>query len=145
MLNKIIIMGRFTKDPELKRTSNGNAVTSFTLAVERDFKEPDGSKKVDFIDVVAWRNTAEFICKYWSKGKSAVVEGKLQIRNWDDQDGNRHRNAEVKVENIYFGDSKKIENKERAENYGIGFDDFSKENEDFEEVEGYEENPFLVE
>lgn len=141
MLNKIIIMGRFTKDPELKRTPNGSAVTSFTLAVERDFKEPDGSKKVDFIDVVAWRNTAEFICKYWSKGRSAVVEGKLQIRNWEDQDGNRHRNAEVKVDNIYFADSKKTENKAT---HTRSFDNSFQEDEGFEEVEGYEENPFFI-
>ena len=107
MLNKIFIMGRLTRDPELRRTQNGTAVTSFTLAVDRDFKNSDGTKDTDFIDVVAWRNTAEFVSKYFSKGRMAVVEGRLQLRDWTDKDGNKRRNAEVLADNIYFGDAKK--------------------------------------
>lgn len=107
MLNKIFIMGRLTRDPELRRTQNGTAVTSFTLAVDRDFKNLDGTKDTDFIDVVAWRNTSEFVSKYFSKGRMAVVEGRLQLRDWTDKDGNKRRNAEVLADNIYFGDAKK--------------------------------------
>lgn len=107
MLNKIFIMGRLTRDPELRRTQNGTAVTSFTLAVDRDFKNADGTKDTDFIDVVAWRTTAEFVSKYFSKGRMAVVEGRLQLRDWTDKDGNKRRNGEVLADNIYFGDSKK--------------------------------------
>ena len=107
MLNKIFIMGRLPRDPELRRTQNGTAVTSFTLAVDRDFKNADGTKDTDFIDVVAWRNTAEFVSKYFTKGRMAVVEGRLQLRDWTDKDGNKRRNAEVLADNIYFGDSKK--------------------------------------
>ena len=107
MLNKIFIMGRLTRDPELRRTQNGTAVTSFTLAVDRDFKNADGTKDTDFIDVVAWRNTAEFVSKYFSKGRMAVVEGRLQLRDWTDKDGNKRRNAEVLADNIYFGDAKR--------------------------------------
>lgn len=107
MLNKIFIMGRLTRDPELRRTQGGNAVTSFALAVDRDFKSADGTKETDFIDVVAWRNTAEFAAKYFTKGRMAVVEGRLQMRDWTDKDGNKRRSAEVLADNIYFGDSKR--------------------------------------
>ena len=107
MLNRIIIMGRLTKDPELRRTANGTAVTSFSLAVDRDFKSQSGEKETDFIDVVAWRSTAEFVAKYFTKGRMAVVEGRLQIRDWKDKDGNNRRSAEVVADNIYFGDSKR--------------------------------------
>lgn len=106
MLNKIILMGRLTRDPELRRTGSGTAVTSFSLAVDRDFKGQNGEKETDFIDVVAWRNTAEFVSKYFSKGRMAVVEGRLQIRDWQDKDGSKRRSAEVIAENVYFGDSK---------------------------------------
>lgn len=107
MLNKIFIMGRLTRDPELRRTNSGTAVTSFTLAVDRDFKNADGTKDTDFVDVVAWRSTAEFAARYFAKGRMAVVEGRLQIRDWQDKDGNKRRNAEVVADNVYFGDSKK--------------------------------------
>lgn len=107
MLNKIFIMGRLTRDPELRRTQGGNAVTSFALAVDRDFKIADGTKETDFIDVVAWRNTAEFAAKYFTKGRMAVVEGRLQMRDWTDKEGNKRRIAEVVADNIYFGDSKR--------------------------------------
>lgn len=108
MLNRIILMGRLTRDPELRRTQNGTAVTSFSIAVDRDFKNKDtGEKSTDFIDIVAWRQTAEFVCDYFSKGRMAVVEGRLQIRDWTDKDGNKRRSAEVLADNIYFGDSKR--------------------------------------
>lgn len=108
MLNRIILMGRLTRDPELRHTQNGNAVASFTLAVDRDYGSRDGQEKqTDFIDIVAWRGTAEFVSRYFSKGRMAVVEGRLQIRPWEDRDGNKRRNAEVVADNIYFGDSKR--------------------------------------
>ena len=106
MLNKIFIMGRLTRDPELRRTQSGTPVTSFSLAVDRDFKSQSGEKETDFIDVVAWRATAEFVAKYFTKGRMAVVEGRLQIRDWQDRDGNKRRSAEVIADNVYFGDSK---------------------------------------
>lgn len=110
MLNHITIMGRLTKDPELRRTGSGTPVASFTLAVDRDFADKNsGEKATDFIDCVAWRSTGEFVDKYFSKGKMAVVAGRLQIRDWTDKDGNKRRSAEVVVENVYFGDSKKEE------------------------------------
>ncbi len=107
MLNKIFVMGRLTRDPELRRTNSGTAVTSFTLAVDRDFKNADGTKDTDFVDVVAWRATAEFAAKYFTKGRMAIVDGRLQIRDWQDKDGNKRRSAEVVADNVYFGDSKK--------------------------------------
>ena len=107
MLNRIILMGRLTRDPELRRTGSGTAVTSFSLAVDRDFKSQSGEKETDFIDIVAWRNTAEFVSKYFTKGRMAVVEGRLQIRDWTDKEGNKRRSAEVIADNIYFGDSKR--------------------------------------
>ena len=103
MLNRISLMGRLTRDPELRRTGNGTAVTSFTLAVDRDIANKEtGEKEVDFIDCVAWRGTAEFVEKYFAKGRMAVVSGRLQIRNWTDKEGAKRRNAEVQVDNIYF-------------------------------------------
>ncbi len=108
MLNRIILMGRLTRDPELRRTQSGTAVASFSLAVDRDFADKaTGNRPTDFIDIVAWRNTAEFVSRYFSKGRMAVVEGRLQIRDWQDRDGNRRRSAEVVADNIYFGDSKR--------------------------------------
>ena len=107
MLNKVFIMGRLTRDPELRRTQNGTPVTSFSLAVDRDFKSQGGEKETDFIDVVAWRSTAEFVAKYFTKGRMAIVEGRLQIRDWTDKDGGKRRSAEVVAENVYFGDSKR--------------------------------------
>ena len=106
-LNRIVLMGRLTRDPELRRTQSGTPVTSFSLAVDRDFKSQSGEKETDFIDIVAWRNTAEFVCNYFTKGRMAVVEGRLQIRDWKDRDGNNRRSAEVVADNVYFGDSKR--------------------------------------
>ena len=108
MLNHIVLMGRLTRDPELRRTGSGVAVASFSLAVDRDFGGRDGGEKeTDFIDIVAWRNTAEFVSKYFTKGRMAVVSGRLQIRNWTDKEGNKRRSAEVVADNVYFGDSKR--------------------------------------
>ena len=107
MLNKIILMGRLTRDPELRRTESGTAVCSFSIAVDRDFKSKNGEKETDFIDIVAWRSTAEFVSKYFTKGRMAVVSGRLQIRGWTDKDGSKRRTAEVNADHVYFGDSKK--------------------------------------
>ena len=108
MLNHIILMGRLTRDPELRRTGSGVAVASFTLAVDRDFGNKEtGEKETDFIDIVTWRNTAEFVSRYFSKGRMAVVSGRLQIRNWTDKEGGKRRSAEVVADNVYFGDSKR--------------------------------------
>ena len=118
MLNKVVIMGRFTKDPELRRTGSGAAVTSFSLACDRDFKSQSGDKETDFIEVVAWKNTAEFVSKYFSKGRMAVVEGRLQIRDWTDKAGNKRTTAEVVADNVYFADSKRSEsNENQKENF----------------------------
>lgn len=108
MLNHIVLMGRLTRDPELRRTQSGIAVASFRLAVDRDFGSKDGGEKqCDFIDIVAWRSTAEFVSKYFTKGRMAVVSGRLQLRDWTDKDNNKRVSAEVVADNVYFGDSKR--------------------------------------
>ncbi len=118
MLNHITIMGRLTRDPELRRTGSGIAVASFSVAVDRDFgKNENGEKETDFIDCVAWRNTAEFVSKYASKGRMVAVSGRLQIRSWTDKDGNKRRTAEVVADNVYFGDSRRDSDNSGA-NYG---------------------------
>ena len=108
MLNHIVIMGRLTRDPELRYTQSQTPVASFSLAVDRDFGGRDGGEKqTDFIDCVAWRSTAEFVSKYFAKGRMAVVSGRLQIRNWQDKEGNKRRSAEILADSVYFGDSKR--------------------------------------
>ena len=108
MLNHIVLMGRLTRDPELRRTGTGIAVASFTLAVDRDYAPKDGGQReTDFIDIVAWRSTAEFVSKYFTKGSMAVVSGRLQIRDWTDREGGKRRSAEVVADNVYFGESKR--------------------------------------
>ena len=108
MLNHIVLMGRLTRDPELRRTGSGIAVASFRLAVDRDFGPKDGGEKeADFIDIVAWRSTAEFVSRYFTKGRMAVVSGRLQMRNWTDKEGNKRTTTEVVADNVYFGDSKR--------------------------------------
>ena len=119
MLNKIFIMGRLTRDPELRRTQSGTPVTSFSLAVDRDYKTQSGEKETDFIDVVAWRATAEFVAKYFTKGRMAVVEGRLQIRAWQDKEGNNRRSAEVVADNVYFGESKRDTGANGAPHAGV--------------------------
>ena len=117
MLNHITIMGRLTRDPELRRTGSGVAVASFTVAVDRDFGGRDGGEReTDFIDCVAWRQTGEFVSKYFTKGSMIVVSGRLQIRNWNDKDGNKRRSAEVVADNVYFGESKR--SAENGSSYG---------------------------
>ena len=108
MLNHIVIMGRLTRDPELRRTGSGIAVASFSLAVDRDYSPKDGGEReTDFIDCVAWRQTGEFVSKYFTKGSMIVVSGRLQIRNWTDKEGNKRRSAEVVADNVYFGESRR--------------------------------------
>ena len=111
-------MGRLTIDPELRRTGSGTAVTSFSLACDRDFKSQSGDKETDFIEVIAWKNTAEFVSKYFSKGRMALVDGRLQIRDWTDKAGNKRTTAEVVADNVYFADSKRSEsNENQKENF----------------------------
>ena len=117
MLNHITIMGRLTRDPELRRTGTGIAVASFSVAVDRDFSGRDGGEKeTDFIDCVAWRQTGEFVSKYFTKGSMIVVSGRLQIRSWTDKEGNKRRTAEVVADNVYFGESKR--SSEGGSSYG---------------------------
>lgn len=138
MLNRIVIAGRLTNDPEIRRTTTGTPVTSFTIACDRDFKDKSGSKETDFIDVTAWRNTAEFVGKYFSKGKMAIVEGRLQLRDWVDKDGNKRRNAEVLAENVYFGDNKR----EGTQSDNLADLEKRIESTDFSTVEDDSELPF---
>ena len=120
MLNHITIMGRLTRDPELRRTGSGIAVASFTVAVDRDFGGRDGGEKeTDFIDCVAWRQTGEFVSKYFTKGSMIVVSGRLQIRGWPDKDGNKRRTADVVADNCYYGDSKR--SSDSGSSYGGGY------------------------
>ena len=108
MLNKIFLQGRLVADPEMRHTPSGVAVATLRLAVDRDFKDREtGEKKADFINVVAWRATAEFVSRYFTKGRMAIVEGRLQMRDWTDKDGNKRTTAEVVADNVYFGDSKR--------------------------------------
>lgn len=107
MLNHITIMGRLTRDPELRYTQSQTPVASFTLAVDRDRTNDQGERTTDFIDCLAWRQTGEFVSKYFRKGSMAVVAGRLQIRDWTDRDGNKRRSAEVVADNVYFGDSRR--------------------------------------
>ena len=131
MLNNVIIMGRLTRDPELRRTQGGTAVTSFTMAVDRDFKSQSGEKETDFIDVVAWRNTGEFAAKYLAKGRMAAVEGRIQVRDWQDKDGNRRKSVEVVADNVYFADSKRDSKPQE-----------SRDDQEFDEIEDDGDWPF---
>lgn len=107
MLNQAVIMGRLCADPELRRTQNGSAVVSFTLAVDRDFANQDGSRDTDFIPVVGWRNTAEFVSKWFTKGSMAIVTGRIQVRDYTDREGNKRRTTEIVADKIHFGESKR--------------------------------------
>ena len=108
MLNHIVVMGRLVRDPELRRTGSGVAVTSFRIAVDRDFVPKDGGeRKADFIDCVAWRNTGEFVSKYFTKGRMIIVDGRLEMRDWTDKEGNKRTSAEIVATTVYFGDSKR--------------------------------------
>lgn len=107
MLNHIVIMGRLTRDPELRKTQGGTSAASFTLAVDRDLTPKGGEKETDFIDCVAWKGTADFVSGYFFKGSMAVVDGRLQLRDWKDKDGNKRRSAEIVANRVYFGEGKK--------------------------------------
>ena len=107
MLNRITIMGRMTRDPELRHTPQGTPVVTFTLAVDRDYQSGGSEKQTDFIDVVVWRQTAEFVSKYFTKGSMPIASGRLQMRDWEDKNGNKRRNAEVIADSVYFGESKR--------------------------------------
>ena len=126
-MNHIVIMGRLTRDPERRETGNGVPVTSFSLAVDRGYSPKDGGERqTDFIDVVAWRNTAEFVSKYFVKGQMAAVTGRLQIRDWTDKDNNKRRSAEVIADHVYFTESKKsreasVGSSGPREDYGAGY------------------------
>ena len=108
-LNRIILQGRLTRDPELRKTPGGNSVSGFTLAVDRNKKNDAGERETDFVEIVVWGNTADFVCKYFAKGQMAVVEGRLQVRDWKDKEGNKRRTAEVVADNVYFAGAK-VEN-----------------------------------
>lgn len=107
MLNHVTIMGRLTRDAELRRTGNGTAVASFTVAVDRDYTADGQERETDFIDCVAWRGTGEFVSRYFAKGSMIIVSGRLQARSWTDKDGNKRRAFEVVADNVYFGESKR--------------------------------------
>lgn len=130
MLNSVIIMGRLTRDPEMRHTQNGTAVASLTLACDRDFKPKSGEKETDFIDVVVWGKTAEFAANYFTKGRMVIVEGRLQVRGWQDKDGNKRKSTEVVADRMYFGDSKQEGKKQTAPSG------------DFEEIEDDGDIPF---
>ena len=130
MLNSVIIMGRLTRDPEMRHTQNGTAVASLTLACDRDFKPKSGEKETDFIDVVVWGKTAEFAANYFTKGRMVIVEGRLQVRVWQDKDGNKRKSTEVVADRMYFGDSKQEGKKQTAPS------------DDFEEIEDDGDIPF---
>lgn len=110
MLNKVIISGRLTRDPELRQTTTGTSVCSFSVACDRDYKPENGERETDFVDIVAWRGTGEFVSRWFGKGDAIIVDGRLQIRDWTDKDGNKRRSAEVVADNVYFAGSKRREN-----------------------------------
>lgn len=144
MLNHITLMGRLTRDPELRYTGSGTAVASFSLAVERDFVSRDGGERqTDFIDCVAWRQTGEFVSKYFAKGNMAAVSGRLQIRDWNDKDGNKRRSAEVVVDNVYFCESKKSRDSAPGASAPAGYHEAARSGGAFDEIDdGDGELPF---
>ena len=133
-LNRVCVMGRLTRDPELRRTNSGTAVTSFSLAVERDFKDKNtGERAADFLDVIAWRNTAEFVERYLEKGRQVVVEGRLQSRNWEDRDGHKRKAVEIVADSVYFADSKR--------NEGNGLEvSYNSPSQEFHELDGEDDD-----
>lgn len=143
MLNKVVLQGRFAGDPELRHTQNGVAVATFRLAVTRDFKEKDGERKADFISVVCWRGTAEFVSRFFQKGSLAVVEGRLQVRDYTDRDGNKRFITEVIADNVYFSESRKRDDTE--ETYQAGGDTeqtYPASGERFADISDNEDLPF---
>lgn len=142
MLNHIIVMGRLTRDPELRRTNSGTPVASFTVAVDRD-RAPEGQEKeTDFLDCVAWRGTGEFIDKYFKKGQMIVVSGRLQIRAWTDKEGNKRKSAEIVVDDAYFGDSKKDDSKPQSQpQYGAQAPQYGTPHQGYQQYGGYQQPP----
>ena len=142
MLNNITIMGRLTRDPELRRTGSGTAVTSFTVAVDRDFSGQDGQKETDFIDCVAWRQTAEFVSKYFAKGRMIVVDGRLEMRDWTDKEGNKRRSAEIVADSVYFGDSKKDDDQPQSQpRYSAPAPQYGAPQQGYPQYGGYQQPP----
>lgn len=117
-LNRVAVMGRLTRDPELRSTQNGTAVTSFSIAVDRDFKGKDGEKEADFLDIVAWRSTAGFVSRYFTKGNMIAVDGRLQTRSYEDKDGNKRKAVEIVADSVYFGSNKRDDSGNAGEAYG---------------------------
>lgn len=142
MLNTITISGRICNELEVRTTPNGTEVLSFTIACERDFKDQSGNKPVDFIDVVAFKNTAVFVSQYFAKGRMAIVNGRLQARTWEDKDGNKRKAVEIIAGNVYFADSKTDNGSNKSENRGISVD-FSTDDSDFESIADEDELPFF--
>lgn len=140
-LNHIVIMGRLTRDPELRKTNSGTPVASFTVAVDRDFGSKDGGEKeTDFIDCVALRGTGEFVAKYFTKGRMIVVSGRLQLRDWTDKDGNKRRSAEIVADSCYFGDSKKDEDKPQSQpQYGAPAPQYGAPPQGYPQYGGYQQ------
>lgn len=137
MLNTVALMGRLAADPELKTTQSGIAVTSFRIAVDRTYQPKDQEKITDWIDVVAWRNTAEFVARYFHKGSMIAVQGSIQTRSYTDRDGNKRTAVEVVADNVFFGESK------RNDFAPVSTPDVSKAApDDFEEISGDDELPF---
>lgn len=139
MLNHVIVMGRLVRDPELRRTQSGTAVTSVRIAVDRDFKDQSGEKQADFFDVVAWKSTAEFVAKHFTKGRMAVVDGRLQTREWTDRNGNKRVTTEIVADTVYFADSKQGINREQQQ---ANFERLSESMDQFAEVPEDGELPF---
>ena len=145
MLNHVVVMGRLTKDPELKRTANGTPVTSFPIAVERDYRDQSGNRETDFFEIVAWKQAAEFVSKNFHKGKMAVIEGKLQAREWTDKNGNKKKSIEIIADHFYFADSKKEEYQTdyaRQVFPNKPFDSIGEQPVQFDEIEGDGVLPF---
>lgn len=136
MLNKVILSGRCGKDPEKRMTNSGTPVTSVTLAVDRDFKDKNGNKETDWIDVVAYRETANFLANYFTRGRVAIVVGRLQIRTWTDKEGKQRRTSEVVAENIYFGDSKNTNTGTNFDNDTANYDNSPSPASDFALLDG---------
>ena len=134
-MNSVVLIGRLTADPELKHTQNGNAVTGFSIAVDRSYVKSGAERQADFIDIVAWRGTAEFICKYFKKGRKIAVQGVIQTRSYTDKDGNKRKAFEVLAEKVDFADSKQ-------EKQGSADVQYTPESEGFEEIMDDGDLPF---
>ena len=147
MLNVAVLMGRLTAEPELKHTQNNVSVTSFTLAVERSYQKQGQEKQADFIDCVAWRGTAEFVCKYFRKGQLAAVQGSIQTRSYTDKDGNKRKSFEIVADNVHFAEPKRDNNTSSQGNYPVQQNstpdaDYSTGNDDFEKMPTDDDLPF---